>query len=534
MSSNILRLARVHLKGSLGISEGFASSDDRKWKKSLGLLATYVIVGIAIIVLVTLVSNALVMLGQTTQIPALVAVFAAVFIFILNVFRSGATVFDLKLFEAEVALPVTSTQIVASRFLELYVTNLMIALVVMVPGLIVCGMNLIIAPIFIVAAIVGVLLTPLIPLTISTAIGAVLYAISAHMRHRKLIIVILGLALMVTAFLLYFTFMFGNGGSSLPSNLADLLSANFSALTGWYVPATLFTEGLMGGILSFMCYVGISVGLYVILLFLVSWKYLPICQAMQIRDARHNYVMHDQVAVPRKKSLFKREFKRYTSSTTYVFNTLFGYILMIVFAIFILSTGGTAGLEAKFGNMDAMKMLCPLVIGGLAALSSTTCASISIEGKNWWITQTLPVTAKEIFSTKLKVNYAVALPFYLISEIILIIALQPNVLEAIAILLLPLVYIYFMSVFGLRVAVRHPNFTWKSESEAVKQGVGLLLSILIALGTLIIAFILVFVGTGTQLWWAAPLILCGFSLIILALGIVLHCTLNKRQLIDIV
>ncbi|HJJ47198.1 MAG TPA: hypothetical protein O0X32_02980, partial [Methanocorpusculum sp.] len=85
----------------------------------------------------------------------------------------------------------------------------------------------------------------------------------------------------------------------------------------------------------------------------------------------------------------------------------------------------------------------------------------------------------------------------------------------------------------LKSAIRHPNFIWKSESEAVKQGVCLLLSILIAFGTLIIAFILIILGIEMASWWVTPLLLCGFSLIIFGIALLMHHTLNKKQIIDI-
>jgi len=538
MSNNILRLTRLHLKGTLEISAGFSSKDERKWKKSLGLLAVYVLVGFFAVLLITAVSNTLAVSGFAHLIPGLVTMITVVLIFIFNVFRSGATVFDLKLFETEAALPVTSFQIVSSRFLVQYIVNLVLAIVFMTPGLIVCGLYLpIVSPIFLIGSILGVLLAPLIPLTLSTAIGAFLYAISARMKHRKMIITILGLLLMVAVFVAYFMFISTNisNGTSLPASLSNLIVDKFGVITDWCVPATLLSEGILGSILSLIYFVGISIGLYVGLLFLVSWKYRSICQAMQVKDARHNYVMHDQKANAIKKSLFHRDFKRYSSSTAYVFNTLFGYILMVVLGIAILCGGGNETV-LKWGSIGILPLLCAFGLAFLASMSSTTSASISIEGKNWWITQTLPVSAKEIYSSKIKVNFILALPFYLISEILIFIALKPSVLSAIVLIILPLVYIYFMSVFGLRAAANHPKFEWKTETEAVKQGVGLMLSVLVTFATLLVAFVgviaLAFLFGGIQETYSA-LFLSVFSIIMLGITILMHRKLNRKEIIDI-
>ena len=84
--------------------------------------------------------------------------------------------------------------------------------------------------------------------------------------------------------------------ATLPEKLTQLLQENSSALTGFYPPAEFFASGVLGDVLFFLLFAGISLGVFAAAVALISWKYIPICQAMQTHDAKNNYVMTDQVS----------------------------------------------------------------------------------------------------------------------------------------------------------------------------------------------------------------------------------------------
>ena len=528
MLSNIAAFTKVHLLGSLGINELFHPSDEKRYKRARGMLIAYLLLSVLLVFMMTVISTAMAERGMAESLPALAAVIASVLVFILNVFQSGSTIFNLKLFESEAALPVTPFEIVASRFSVLYIINLLVSLMVTVPPLIVCGMNTGADVSFVLLSVPGVLLIPMIPLTIASVIGAFIYAVSARMKQRKAIGAVLGMVLMLAFFVIYFRFMFSDG--TVPDKLAALLSQNYDLITGWYPPAELFSAGLLENAVSFAAFAGISVALFAAAVALVSWKYLPICQAMQTHDAKHNYVMQEQTAANPSKALFKRDLKRYFSSTPYIMNTMFGYILMAVFAVAMLLIG-VESVNANFGGLPFIETASPFVLAILTAMSSTTCASISIEGKHWWITQTLPIPAKKIFASKLKVNFAVALPFYLISVIILTIATNPSPAEFAILVLLPLAYIYFMSVLGLYCGIKRPFLDWESETDAVKRGSALAISLLVGTISVVFLFILTMVVWAVfDVKFAVPAAVC---VIVFAAALIIHRRINRCRLSDI-
>lgn len=525
MLSNVLAFTKIHLLGNSGINEVMHPGDFKRQKRARSRLILYVILGILCIWLMTGISQSLADSGMASSLPSIAAVIASILIFILNIFSSGSTIYNLKLFESEIALPVTSADIVLSRFLVLYVMNLVISMVITVPALVVCGMSLGITPLYAALSVLGILLIPLLPLTVALLIGTFVYAVSARMKQRKLIAVILGMVLMVAAFVLYMRVILSSD-TPLPEKLAHMLQDNSAMIQGIYPPAEFFASGVLGDVLYFLLFAGISLGIFALAVALISWKYVPICQAMQTHDAKHNYVMAEQFSESVSKSLFKRDMKRYLSSTPYIFNTAFGYVLMVVAAVAFLLMGGSSIDE--FFEFPVSGCLAPLLLAALCGMSSTTGASISIEGKHWWILQTLPVRAKDIFTSKLKVNFAVALPFMIISMIILAIVTTPSPVELVFLIVLPFAYLYFMSVLGLFCNIHHPNFYWSNETEAVKNGVTGLVTFLVGF-----LFILVVFVVTIALWDFRYLILGAVVIAALIAGVILHRKINRTEIADI-
>ena len=92
-----------------------------------------------------------------------------------------------------------------------------------------------------------------------------------------------------------------------------------------------------------------------------------------------------------------------------------------------------------------------------------------MEGKNWWIAKSLPLSAKNILDAKILMNLLLFLPFYFLSEIFLILALRPGAEELLWLLLIPAVFLLFSCVYGITVNLHFPVLNWENEVSVVKQ-----------------------------------------------------------------
>ena len=142
--------------------------------------------------------------------------------------------------------------------------------------------------------------------------------------------------------------------------------------------------------------------------------------------------------------------------------------MMVVFAVTIFMTG-TDQLNQFLPLKGGVNELIPFALAAVGCIMTTTCTSISMEGKEWWIVKSLPIKAKTIFDSKILMNLTLIAPFYLIAELLLMLALKPNLLDMLWLWILPAIFILFTCVYGITINLMFPVFNWENEVTVVKQ-----------------------------------------------------------------
>ncbi|MDD2414641.1 MAG: hypothetical protein PHI94_05665 [Eubacteriaceae bacterium] len=112
-----------------------------------------------------------------------------------------------------------------SRFLTLYLANLVMACAVMVPGLVVTRRMTGAGVSFVLTGILGTLLLSLLPMTVAALIGAGITALSSRMRHRSMVSLVLTMA-MVGAVVVGQMLISGQS-QTLPSDMITGLAKSF-------------------------------------------------------------------------------------------------------------------------------------------------------------------------------------------------------------------------------------------------------------------------------------------------------------------
>ena len=171
-------------------------------------------------------------------------------------------------------------------------------------------------------------------------------------------------------------------------------------------------------------------------------------------------------------AMYKREFARYFSCTIYALNSTIGMVLLLVVSILLLFISPEM-LEQKSGFTglnQMMRQVLPMVAAVFISMTSTTAASLSLEGKNRWLMCSVPVRAIDIFNAKIAVNLTVIFPFALVSILLLGISMSVSVVQAILLCIIPAAYACFISVLGMHMNVKFPKYDWTSEYYAVKGG----------------------------------------------------------------
>ena len=191
-------------------------------------------------------------------------------------------------------------------------------------------------------------------------------------------------------------------------------------------------------------------------------------------------------------SLYKKEMGRFLSSYIAVLNIGFGVILLCVFSIFLLfNSVEQIGESSGIGNINEyLSNFAPLFIASMLSLSCPAASAISLEGKNIWILQSSPVKVKMILNSKTAVNLTLHLIGYMISIFAFMLKLDMNFIQAINLIIVPICYSIFITVIGISLNKKYPNYEWESEMMVVKQSMPVIVSGLVGIIALITPILL--------------------------------------------
>lgn len=112
----------------------------------------------------------------------------------------------------------------------------------------------------------------------------------------------------------------------------------------------------------------------------------------------------------------------------------------------------------------------PFIVYFFIGMFATTACSPSLEGKNYWIVQSLPIEKRTLYLGKMLFNLALTVPFMTFSTVCLCVAAGVPVPDTALYLLLGLVLCAFSTVWGCVCGIRHMRLDWENEIEVIKQG----------------------------------------------------------------
>lgn len=488
MGRQIRVLTGIQLCNLFGINEIRYTRDKKKKAQALGLGVVWVLLILMFQFYIGGYAYVLTTVGMAELIPALLAAVISLVILFFSFFKAGSVVFQKKAFELQMSLPVKKASVIISRFLTMYVTNLMLSVLVILPGLGVYVWYGKPGLLFYLYSAVGLSVLPLLPLTLATAMGAFILAVSAKWKHKNLVNIFLTLLLILLIFggsMLMSGKAGGTGSESFAdlqvmlSHISEILKEKIGTL---YPPALWFGDALtMGKGGSLLVFVAVSLGVFGIFVAILQKYFLRICTALNASYTGTGFRMKKNRKSTLFMSLWKKELRRYVASPIYVTNTIIGYIMMVLVSVAILIVGPER-LDEMLGIPGIQGMaekIFPFVLGSMAALMPMSSCSVSMEGKQWWMMQTLPVPGKALYGAKFLANLTVACPFYLVSVVLSVLAFRPAGVEAVGLVLIPALYIAGSAAVGLAVNRKLPLFDWDNEVRVVKQSASTFVSMLV-------------------------------------------------------
>lgn len=424
--------------------------------------------------------------GSIELLPSLFMSLTSIIVLFTSIYKVKGTLFGFKDYDMVMSLPVSNSQIVASRLILLYAINIVFVLIIMIPMMIAYGILVGPGIQFYIFSILMLFLLPLIPIIIASFLGTILTYLSMRFRYSNIVYMIFSFLLLIG--LIAFPYFMGDSQQAL----VEMSQALNRQINNIYPLSQLYFEAVTkGNIVSLLIFIAISILAFMIFSLAVGKVFKGINSVIMTGRYKANYKLKGLKGSSPLKALYLKDLKRYFASPIYVMNTGFGVVMMVVGAIALpfIDISNIAG-ELDFSG--AIKDLIPIFITFCIATSSTTMASISIEGKHIWIVKNLPVTALQIFASKILVNATIIAPA-LLASIFICFTMEMSIIEGLIVLLSGLSFSLFVALNGLVINLGFPNLSWTNETVIVKQSTASMISVFTGIGMSAVQYLLIMV-----------------------------------------
>lgn len=434
----------------------------------------------------------------------LIGVFLGVF---GSVFNTYSSLYQAKDNDFLLSLPVPASRILLVRIFGVYIMGLMYELIVLIPTMLVWFLT---AP-FSAIGTICVILIPFVlsvfVLVLSAVLGWVVALIAGRLKHKNLITVFISLA-----FIAAYYYFYAQAYSMLQSLLVNVEAIGEKMKSVLY---PLYQMGLAaeGNFLSMLIFTAIIGLLFFIVYTVLSRSFIKLATANR-GVAKTEYKGNKQKVKSVSGALLQKELRRFLGSSNYMLNCGLGIIFMPIAAVLLV---WKAGYVQEFMSVPFIQKYIPLLALGaicmIATMNDMTAPSVSLEGKNLWLVQSLPILSRQVLTAKLKLHLLLtlipAIPLIAVVEWLI----KPDAIFAVLIPINTVLFVVLMAVLGLAVNLKMPNLNWTSEIVPIKQS----MSVMIALfggWVIIMAFAVLYYFTESVFSPLAYLLLvCGILLI---------------------
>jgi ABC-2 type transport system permease protein len=390
----------------------------------------------------------------------LVAIFFGVF---GSVFNTYSSLYQAKDNDLLFSMPIPVSRILPIRLSGVYAMGLMYELIVMIPTMIIRFAT---APVTLVGTIHILLISlvlSLLILVLSAVLGWVVALIASKVKHKNIITVIVSLT-----FIAVYYYFYARVYSLLQELLLHLDSVGKTMKNVFY---PLYHMGLAaeGSVVSMLIFASIILTATAVTYVVLSRSFLKLATANR-GSVKTTYKDKAVKPVSVQSALLRKELQRFTGSANYMLNCGLGIILMPVSAVALV---WKADVIREFITIpefaDYIPLLATAIVCLLTAMNDMTAPSISLEGKNLWVVQSLPVSGRQVLRAKLILHLLLtwipAIPLVIVLEWLM----RPKLLCAILLPVMAVLFPMLMAEIGLSLNLRMPNFHWTSEIVPIKQ-----------------------------------------------------------------
>ncbi|MBO4377633.1 MAG: hypothetical protein J5889_01625 [Clostridia bacterium] len=382
-----------------------------------------------------------------------------------SVFNTYSGLYLAKDNDLLLSLPIPVRTIMTARLLNVYLLGTMYLATVLIPALIVYWA---VAGLIASRLICGILLfvsVSFVVLLLSCVLGWVVARISLKLRNKSFVTVAASLVFVGAYYFFYFK----------AADVVRDIIAN-AVVYGEKIKGAAYGVYMFGRIgegdwLATLIFVAVTGILFALVWYFMTRSFLNIATASgAIKKTRY-------VEKPvREKSIFgallSKELGRFTASPNYMLNCGLSTILIPGAGILLLIKGREICemLESVLASRPgAVPVLIATILCMLTSMNDMAAPSVSLEGKNLWILQSLPVIPKMALRAKASLQMLLTGIPVIFAAICAAVILPVSPALRALVIVTPLAYTVFMAMYDLTIGVKMPLLTWTNEIAPIKQ-----------------------------------------------------------------
>lgn len=441
-------------------------------------------------------------IGAPWAFWVLAIIYAALLCIIGSIFTVKTQIFESRDNELLLSMPIPQKYIFISRMIVLLIVNVLLESVILLPCLVVYGIMVGYSFGGVVGFIGVFLLLPFLTLTVSTIISWIVSEIASRVRHKNAITIVL--FLIFFGGYMYLSFSFGGmlgdvEGVFDPSGLKNTLVFWWGA------------EAIAGGELLPLLWLGLCAIIpAAITIFVLDKTFIRITTTKK-SASKIEYKGNKSKISGVHFALLKKELGRFFSSVSYILNAGIGTIMALVMSV-ILSISAKdilpiVTIEGFEWVSDIIPMAVVVVVAFFGSMSFVSAPSISLEDKQLWILQTMPIPPKSILMAKLNMHMVVCVPLNLVSATILCIAYEVGAWMSIFVIITVIATVALCDYVGLFFGLMFPKFGWQNENAVIKQSLAVTVSMLSAMAFFVCMGVLGYFCSKISAWFSVGVIL---------------------------
>lgn len=477
---------------------------DKTKKSGKGLtIFLFILVGMTIFMYTNTFLDVLIPQHMEHVLLSLVAVIVAIFVVSEGIYKAGSLIFNCRDDDLLLSLPIRKSMVVFIRILKFYVFELLYSSLFLIPTVIAYTIRVSCNPMFYIVSVFAIFLLPIIPIAISSIIGAIISATSAKFKNKSFIQIFVSMIALLGVLCLSFNMQ------GLMNNIGTNAEVISDFIAKVYYPASAYSKLATNfDMTEMLIFVGIHILVLIATIFVISKVYFKVNSGLKLIQKSSGKKSYKMKASRPQVAFIKKEFKRAINTPVLIINAVFGLVLFVVVCIVMAIKFDTllAASQDKIPFIpESLYAYVPIILVFFIAFgsltSSITSSMISLEGKAFTTLKSLPVEPYTIIMAKVYTAILMMTPFILIGDLVFYIRFKFNIVEILLTVVASILLPFIAELIGILVNLKYPEMKADTDAEVVKQSgssnISALLGILIIIGTVILLTTMITMGCQT-------------------------------------